>query len=98
MSRTAGEVLVWGGEWLPSGCGSENLEARVSLREERRERAGARKERGRRTREQAEEFRRLLAEGVVGSQAELARRFGISRARVSQVLASGRRSSVADAS
>ena len=36
--------------------------------------------------EQALESRRLLDGGVVNSQAEIARRFGISRARVTQVL------------
>ena len=35
--------------------------------------------------EQAFEFRRLLDGGVVNSQAELARRFGISRARVTHL-------------
>jgi ParB/RepB/Spo0J family partition protein len=36
--------------------------------------------------EQAFEFRRLLDGGVVNSQAEIAERLGISRARVTQVL------------
>ncbi|MEI6499553.1 MAG: hypothetical protein WCP21_00845 [Armatimonadota bacterium] len=36
--------------------------------------------------EQAFEFRRLLDERVVSSQAEIAGRYGISRARVTQVL------------
>ena len=36
--------------------------------------------------ERAFEFRRLLDGGAVNSQAEIARRFGISRARVTQLL------------
>ncbi len=36
---------------------------------------------------QAEEFRRLLEEAVVESEAALARRVGVSRARVAQVMA-----------
>lgn len=36
--------------------------------------------------EQAVEFRRLLNEGLVNNRAEIAERYGISRARVTQVL------------
>ncbi len=79
---------------LPNGDGGENFTAGFSLHRERAEnkqdaaKGAERREPGvYRLLRQAEEFRRLLEEAVVESEAALARRVGVSRARVAQVMA-----------
>ena len=79
--------------WLPSYCGSGNFSARVVIdlateREKRKqaESGGLRPPRIVELLAQAEEFQPLLDSGEATSRADLARRFTMSRARVTQIM------------
>ncbi|MFO0606329.1 MAG: hypothetical protein U0324_24375 [Polyangiales bacterium] len=78
---------------LPNGDGGENFEAGFSLVERESDDVGEEVDVGQerepgvyRLLQQAAKFRRLLETGAVETRADLARRMGVSRARVTQVM------------
>ena len=73
---------------LPLSCGQSEGAVIIDLDEYREKKKWRRRERPRIVRllKQAREFRRMLDAGEVDSQADLARRFRLTRARVTQLL------------